>query len=159
MTREKTIFLIRFIAFVIFACALPFAFIAWRFGLFSQSQGSGVALSGWGVVAIIVVLIFAIYVLRMLKLGQPFSLFSQIVSGLVKVILPLVICLLVLRAMKNNIDAMIQALTCTIICEMVAIVVNPLPKWVEDNHIERESLKVSALFNKFTEWWKGVEEK
>ncbi len=154
MTKEKTIFLIRVILFMLFACILPFAFIAWRFGLFSQSQGSGVALSGWGVIGIIIVLVFVIYTLKMLRMGQPYSLFTQILSGLIKVILPLVICLLVLKAMRNNIDSMIQALICAIICEMVAIVVNPLPKWVEDNHIEKENLKASNLIKKLGEWWK-----
>lgn len=154
MTKEKTIFLIRVILFMLFACILPFAFIAWRFGLFSQSQGSGVALSGWGIIGIIIVLVFVIYTLKMLRMGQPYSLFTQILSGLIKVILPLVICLLVLKAMRNNIDSMIQALICAIICEMVAIVVNPLPKWVEDNHIEKENLKASNLIKKLGEWWK-----
>ena len=155
MTKEKAIFLVRIVAFVLFACILPFAFIAWRFGLFSQSQGSSVALSGWGIIGIIIVLVFVIYVLKMLRRGQPFSMFSQVLGGLVKVILPLLICLLVLKAMKNNIDSMIQALICAIICEMVAIVVNPLPKWVEDNHIERESVKISGIITKFGEWWKN----
>ena len=155
MTKEKAIFIVRLIIFILFACILPFAFIAWRFGLFSQSQGSNIALSGWGIIGIIIVLAFVIYVLKMLRMGQPFSMFTQILSGLIKVILPLLICLLILKAMRNNIDSMIQALTCSIICEMVAIVVNPLPKWVEDNHIQKEELKASSLISKFGEWWKN----
>lgn len=153
--RKKIIFLTRFILFVITACILPFSFIAWRFGLFSQSHGEQVALTGWGVIAIIIVMVFIIYTLKMLKQGQPYSMFTQICSGLIKVILPLVICLFLLKAIRDNIDSMIQALTWTIICEMFAIVINPLPKWVEENHIEREDLRADKLITKFSDWWKG----
>lgn len=154
MEKKKIIFLVRFVLFVIFACILPFSFIAWRFGLFSQSQGEKVALTGWGVIAIIIVMVFIIYTLRMLKQGQPYSMFTQICSGLIKVIMPLTICLLLLKAIRENIDSMIQALTWTIICEMFAIVINPLPKWVEENHIDKENLKADTLISKFGAWWK-----
>ena len=158
MKKEKIIFLTRFIFFVIFACILPFSFIAWRFGLFSKSQGESVALTGWGVIGVIIVLCFIIYTLNMLNRGQPYSMFTQICSGLVKIIMPMLICLLLLKSIRNNIDSMIQALICAIICEAIAIIVNPLPKWVEENHIERDELRINTFISKFGKWWKEKDE-
>ena len=50
--HPKTVFTIRFILWTACAAALPFAFIAWRYDIFTPA--SKIKLTGWGFIAIII---------------------------------------------------------------------------------------------------------
>lgn len=149
---EKKIFLARLILFTIFACVLPFSFIAWRYHIFTTLNS--VSLSGWGIIAIVIALAFIVYVARMLKRGMPYSMLTQCIGGLLKVTLPLVILYVVVNAIKNQSEIFLQALLVVIISETIAIPINPFPKWLNDNQIKKED----SYFEKLKNWWKTKDE-
>ena len=149
---EKKIFLARLILFTIFACVLPFSFIAWRYHIFTTLNS--ISLSGWGIIAIVIALVFIVYVARMLKRGMPYSMLTQRIGGLLKVTLPLVLLYVVVNAIKNQSEIFLQALLVVIISETIAIPINPFPKWLNDNQIKKED----SYFEKLKNWWKTKDE-
>lgn len=150
MSKEKKVFLIRFFLFVIFGCVLPFVFIAWRYQIFKYDKMS---ITGWGFIAIVIVFFFILYLLNMLKKGMPYSMFTQCISGFSKVILPLLLLFFIVNGIKDNIDAFIQALLVTILCECVAIPINPLPKYVHDHQIKEKEDSMDTFLEKFKATW------
>lgn len=148
--KEKKVFIARLILFVLFGCVLPFVFIAWRYQIFG---GTRISLTGWGFIAILIVFFFVMYCLKILKNSIPFSITYQVLSGFIKVILPLILVLLVVNALEDSIRQFKQALIVTILCEGIAIVINPLPKYMHDKGIE----KTENLMDTFITKWKAKE--
>lgn len=67
---------------------------------------------------------------------------KQIMMGVIKIILPLIFVLVVFIFLKSrldwfasNINLIIEALIFITACELVAIIVNPLPQWAFDNNV------------------------
>lgn len=151
--HSKTTFWIRFIFWFIFACALPFAFIVWRFKLFTTI--SSIQIGGWGIIAIVIVVVFALTVVRYVRmaLSARYSLMGQCLSGFCKVVLPLLAFLALLQSVKSNIDLLMQAVGCVVLCETVAIPINPLPKWAyeaqKDVRVEERKEAVDYLLDGF----------
>lgn len=145
----KKLFVIRLILFTLFACVAPFVFIAFRYNLFRKV--SELSLSGWGLVAIIIVFIFSAYIYKMIKKGLPYSMFTQCLTGVCKIIIPLVCLYLGIEALKNSIDLFSQALLFTIISELIAIPLNPFPKWLE----QTKDNKIESVLGKFVDKMKG----
>ena len=116
--KEKAIFITRVILFTTFACILPFVFIAWRYDIFRvvNQTDTRVSLSGWGALAIIIVFFFIKYCMNVLKRTIPFSMTYQILNGVIKIIMPLLLLLFVVNALENSIHLFKQALIVTIIC-------------------------------------------
>lgn len=128
--HPRAVFWIRFAFWTIFAAIIPFLFIALRFKLFKAM--SEYQLSGWGIFGIIILVVFVFTILRYVRiaLSAKYTLVGQCLEGFTRVIIPLLILLLVVNSMRNNVDVFIKALSCVIICEAIAIPINPLPKWV-----------------------------
>ena len=127
--HPKTTFWSRFALWALFACVLPFTFIAWRFRLFNVI--SQMQISGWGIIGIVIVAAFALTIIRYIKLAFTgrYSLMGQVLGGFCKIIIPLLAFLALLYSVQENIKLMIQVLGCVTLCEAVAIPLNPLPKW------------------------------
>lgn len=145
--HPKTVFTIRFILWSLFAAILPFIFIAWRYGIFTSS--SAIKLSGWGIIAIIIVTLFIITLLKYLYKGMKFSIWKQIITGFVSIILPLTIVLLLVTEIENHIGLVKQALVCVMICEIVGIPLNPFPEWLERRRIEQGKDKAETMSEVF----------
>lgn len=143
--KEKKVFIARTILFCIFGCVLPFVFIAWRYDIFG---GTRIALTGWGFIAVIIVFFFVVYCLKILKNSIPFSMTYQILSGFIKVILPLLLVLLIVNGIEDNIRQFKQALIVTILSEGIAIVVNPFPKFMHDKGIEKTENLMDTFITK-----------
>lgn len=139
-------FIIRFILFAIFACVLPFAFIVYRYGLFRDTTSK---LTGFGIIAILIVVIFTIYVLNMLKKAYPYSMGSQCINGFLKVEMPLILLFYWISSIEGNIELFKQAMICVIICEAIAIPINPLPIWAHQKNIELTGLSIKEIFSNF----------
>ena len=92
------------------------------------------SISGWGLFAILIVAFFVLGLLRYVKLGLKIKnvFVTQCISGFCRIILPLTCAYVLITGMKENLDAFLQALGCIILCELIAIPVNPMPKWVLD---------------------------
>ena len=62
--------------------------------------------------------------------------------------MPLVLLLMTLIWLGDNVAMIRESLYIIIPCEMVAIVVNPLPKWCFDNNVEGISEIADKILNK-----------
>ena len=151
--HPKTVFWFRFVLWTLFACVLPFLFIAWRFELFGKV--GQFQLSGWGIIGIVIVFIFAITVIKYIKLAlsAKYSLIGQILSGFCKIILPLLMALAILKSIKDSVDTMMTVLGVVIVCEAAAIPLNPLPKWAyemqKDVRVEERKETMDYLLDGF----------
>lgn len=143
---SKKEFWIRFATFSVFACILPFVFIAWRYKIFRQIDK--MSLTGWGIIGMIIVAVFVFYLLKMVKKGLPYSMLTQIINGVAKVILPLALLYAMLSSIKTNINMFLQCLLVVIMCEVIAIPVNPLPKWLHDEKTNNLAESLGALLKK-----------
>ena len=159
--HPQATFITRAIAWSIFAGGLPFAFIAWRYGIF-KDQGT-IAISGWGILGIVILGIFFFSLANYIRKGMQPGLFKQCASGFCKVILPLLAVLVIVEGIKADIQLFERALGVTIVCELVAIPINPFPEWLEKRQkdlklAEREGY-FEGMWNKFFEKKKLEEEK
>lgn len=141
--HPKTVFAIRFILWSIFAAILPFIFIAWRYGIFTAE--SKIKLTGWGIIAVVIVIVFIITLFKYLYRGMKFSIWKQIILGFVGIVLPLTIVLLLVVEIESHIALVKQALVCVIICEVIGIPLNPFPEWLERRRVEQGKDKAETV--------------
>lgn len=129
--HPRLVFWFRFVAWILFGAVLPFLFIAFRFNIFRKM--SGVSINGLGIFAIIVVALFVIRLIRYVRKGfSAKSVFAkQCIDGICRVIIPLIALYALIRVSINNLELFLQALGCVILCELIAIPLNPMPSWVE----------------------------
>lgn len=154
LTKEQGIFILRAFLFAVFAAVLPIIFILWRYGAFDGGKttyGLGTLLVG--LLAFIVVR----YALGEIKEALPYSMVTQIVVGVMKVILPLVLLYFLLLKMRNEADLLMQCVIAVILCECVAIPINPFPKWREEHKEEREGKTFIQRAKAFRKIWKEGE--
>ena len=151
--HPKSVFWTRFLLWFIFACGLPFAFIIWRFKLYETI--SSIQLGGWGIVAIIIAAVFALTVIKYVKiaLNARYSMLGQCLGGACKILLPLLVFLAILYSIRDNINVMIQVLTIIIISEAIGIPLNPLPKWAyemqKDVRVEERKETIDYMVDRF----------
>ena len=142
---ENKIFVTRLITWIIFALILPVCFIVFRFDIFHKSPHF--ALGFWGLFAVIIILTFVISSLRYICKAMPFSMATQIIGGVAKVILPLGLLLFAAYYIKMNLDAFIQALWVVLCSEAVAIPLNPMPKWIHEHLSEEQQKKIENIID------------
>jgi len=125
----------------VFSLVAPITYLSIRFNLFNSV--ARISFAGIAVIGIIisVVSLFIKYYLDGMK--TKFSYLKQILQGTIRVVIPLGLALLLCVWFKfkyqwllDNINLCIEALSIILGCEMVAICVNPLPKWCFDNNVE-----------------------
>lgn len=141
--HPKTVFAIRCVFWCLFAAVLPFAFIAWRYDIFTTQ--SKLRLTGWGMIAVIIVIAFIITLIKYLYKGLKPGLAKQCISGFVTIILPLVILYALIVSIQDEINLFKQALGCLIICELVGIPLNPFPDWLEKRKIKNKEEEISNV--------------
>lgn len=147
--HPKTTFALRAIVWTIFAAVLPFSFIAWRYDIFKK--GSELQLSGWGIIAVIIVAVFAIVLIRYLFLALKPGFAKQCITGFASVVVPLIALMLIVDKISTNVVCFQQALGCTTLCEFLAIPINPFPDLIEKMRQEELDEKVEKSGKKF---WK-----
>lgn len=144
----KQIFIIRMCFWVLFSLLIPVAFIIFRYDLFTTV--SHIQFGGWGMLAIIIIFVFLIVMGNYLKKGQKkYSLLWQVLSGILKVTLPLVALYLILFNVKDSLDLFMQSLLVVIISETIAIPINPMPKWVADQNRGFMNDTIDYFFNQY----------
>lgn len=141
---NKKIFWIRFAIYVLFGLIVPVVFLVWRFKLFQKI--SSISIGGWGVVAILIVFFFIIKMLKYIKKGLPFSFGTQIISGYLKVVIPLFVSVLIINALKGCINELVQFLVVLTACQAIAVPANPFPKWIHDNNLEQQENQTRRIF-------------
>lgn len=133
---NNKIFYTRMASFLLFAIIIPCAYLITRFHLFTQTSAMQIGI--WGVICIGIIFgsISVLVKFYLDGMKYKYSYFKQIVSGLIKIILPLGILLLICTWLKDNMNELIEVIYVLIPCEIGAIFLNPLPKWCFDNNVE-----------------------
>lgn len=140
---SKKAFWIRLLTYVLVGWLLPLTYLTVKFDLFQKV--STISLSGWTLIFIIFSAVFLIKLIKGLKDGLPFSYGVQLLNGLYKVIVPMIMITLLLYSMKDSVDKVIQLFVIAIPCEMVAIAVNPIPMWAHDNKLDEQGSNLRAV--------------
>lgn len=140
---SKAEFWTRLAFYILFAAIIPIVFLIVRFNLFTQINS--ISIGGWGIVAIIFACVFFISLMNNIEKGLPFSLFTQILEGLGKVVIPLIAGAFIVYYMQDCMKEIFQFLLVCACSELVAIVVNPLPKWINDNKIEQDKANLASI--------------
>ena len=153
--HPKTVFASRIVLWSLLAGVLPFIFIAWRYDIFTTA--SKMKLTGWGFIAIIIAIVFISTLLKYIYKGLKPGLAKQCITGFVKVVLPLVIFYCLVMAIEGNIALFKQALGCTILCETVAIPINPFPAWIHERAKEDKNEEQKTMADIF--WGKFFDKK
>ena len=145
---SKKQFWIRIGIYFLFALLVPIGFLIWRFDLFAQVE-SGTKLSGWGTFAAVFVILFFLKLMKSVRKGLPFSYWTQLLDGVISVIIPLIAITVILTFMKNFIEELSQFLIVLTACEVVAVFTNPLKEWAHENNIEYESISLLNAIKSF----------
>ena len=132
--KKKREFWIKFALYVLFGAIIPFMFLVWRFNLFGKA--SKIQIGGWGLFGIMFLGIFFAKTIKVVRMGLPYSLITQILEGVIKVLIPLGVAALAAFYLRNVMQQLFQFLCITFICETIAIVVNPLPKWLYEHQLD-----------------------
>lgn len=122
---KKIIFnIIRAIAFILFSAVVPILIINQKFKLFSATDKK---FTGWGLIVILIVFLATNYILKMLVdiINSPYA--KQLVSGIRKVLLPLLILILIVGSIDKYSKEVMWVLRGIIVSELLAILVNPFP--------------------------------
>lgn len=119
-----------------------------RFHLFQTTTKLQVGLAGVVVIGIMMGVISVLIKFYLEGMKCKYSLLKQILVGIIRLILPLTLLLVILIWLGDNIAMIKEALYVIIPCELVAIVVNPLPKWCFDNNIEGLSEIADKILSK-----------
>jgi len=142
---SKKEFALRMVLFTIFGLVLPFGFVVYRYGLFKDTHTT---LTGIGLFAVIIAFVFIKHVLNMYKKANEHTMTAQIISGYSKVIIPLLILLYFVVKMSGDIETFIQSLECVIVCELIAIPIDPLPVWAYQRNIELTGISLKKIWDK-----------
>lgn len=144
---DKRKFWALFSAWSLFACVLPVAFIAWRYDLFTKI--SSVQFGGWGMIAVLIIAVFAIVCFKYVSKGLiKWSMTKQVVSGACKIVVPLLALYFVLYSISSSIALFLEALKVVIACEAIAIPINPFPKWVYESTMGTTDSALEYLFER-----------
>jgi hypothetical protein len=150
--HPSLVFWFRFVCWLLAAIILPFLFVAFRFDLFEQVNKVSIGLPELFVIGIGAGFLFSL--LRYIKAGFKgrYTFIGQCIAGLLKITLPLIIFYAVINVMKDNIEYFLQSLGCVVLCETIAIPLNPMPKWANDmqKDLKEEERKdfVDYIFSK-----------
>lgn len=141
-------FWVQFSLFLIFSLVIPISFIAFRFKLFSTTrQINTITIWAFIVLCILILVVSLLIKIYLDGVKTKYSLLKQILQGLIRVVFPIGLCLLLTIFMRkiliDNVESMlkglnnlVQVLIVCLVCEGIAIVINPLPKWSFDNNVE-----------------------
>lgn len=146
--KERNKFIILFITFILFSVIAPCIYLIVRFNLFTQASKLQIGFWGFVVFGIIIVAINILANMYLEGLKTKWHIAKQIVSGMCRFILPMVLVLLIITWLRDNLSYIIEALYVIIPCECVAIVVNPLPKWCFYNNVDGLGEIVDKVFKR-----------
>jgi hypothetical protein len=132
----RAVFAIRFTAFILFAFLLPIGHILGKYKPFNYTESLSVGFAGLVIIAILFIGLKFLVEFYLNGVKTKYSLAKQIVSGVTKVIVPMCAVVALVIVLSKYTQQLLDMSIVLIPCEMVAIVVNPLPKWAFDNNVE-----------------------
>lgn len=146
---------VRLVLFLLFSTIAPVTYMVVRFHLFQTTTKLQVGFAGIIVIGILIGIISVLIKFYLDGMKYKYSIVKQILQGIIKLILPLTLLLTIFIWLGDNVYLVKEALYVFIPCELVAIVVNPLPKWCFDNNVEGISEIADKIFKKKNEEEQG----
>lgn len=140
---SKKQFWIRLPLYALFLFIIPAVFLIIRFKLFQKINS--INIGGWGIVTILLVSFGFIKLMKEAKKGLPFCYLNQIITGLTKVVVPLLVLTVIIYLGKDSINHILQFLYVLIPCQFIAILLNPIPKWAYENKLEEDGYKLKTI--------------
>lgn len=132
---------IRLVLFLTFSFVVPIAYIYIRCKLWKQVT----TISFWFIIILAIAVLGGAFLIKYYLDGMKtkYSYLKQILEGFIRVILPIVIILAGALWFKSkatwlveNTNLLIEILSVILASELIAIIINPLPKWAFDNNID-----------------------
>lgn len=146
--NSKGGFWTRFAIMVAVGILTPIIYLIVRYNLFQKDLKITIGL--WGFVAICFIALALIVLIKYYVSGlkTKFSYGKQIVDGVCKLLLPIVLFVLAMYVLRNYTNQLIEFCWVLLPCELVAIIINPLPKWAFDNNVEGLSEIADKVFSR-----------
>lgn len=132
----RAVFAIRFVFFILFAFVAPIGHILGKYQPFNYTEKLSVGFAGLVIIAILLLGLKFLVEFYLNGVKTKYSLVKQIVSGFTKLILPMCIVAGLVLVLAKYAEQVLSICVVLIPCEMIAIVVNPLPKWAFENNVE-----------------------
>lgn len=148
-------FIAKLSGFITCSIIAPIIYISCRFGLLK----SKVSVSFWAIFCLCICLLVVSFLIKyyIQSLKTKYSLLKKLLNGFVRVILPILLLLIVSLWIRSKgewlleqIDLVIEGLSVILGFEIIAVCINPLPKWAFDNNLE-------GLENIFDNMWKRTQ--
>ena len=150
---EKKELITRLSLFLMFSLVAPIVYVSIRCKLFSAKK----TISIWFIIILGVVLGVVSLIIKYYLDGMKtkYSLMKQILEGFIKVIMPIAFVLIAVVWFKSkmewivsNVNLMIEVLGVVLGCEVIAVIVNPLPKWAFNNNVDGLVEITDKIFHK-----------
>lgn len=165
------VFWLRMAGYILAGVGAPITVFSIKFGLFDtygyetvtdelgNVTGVNVALNGWGIISIVLAGVFFINLLKEVIDGySEYSMTKQVLTGVYQTLLPIAIAIGVCYFLKGVLEQVLFCLITIGICEIVAIPLNPLPKWsAERGEQNFDGLVRRAITLVKKHWKKGGE--
>ena len=132
----RAVFALRFTAFILFAFVLPIGHLLGKYKPFNYTETLSVGFAGIVIIGILLVGLKFLVEFYLNGVKTKYSLVKQIVSGFTKIILPMCIVAALVIVLAKYAEQVLSMCMVLIPCEMIAIIVNPLPKWAFENNVE-----------------------
>lgn len=136
LMNTKTAFWIRLAVMVVVGILTPLLYLIIKYNLFGKSIKITIGL--WGLIAIIFIALALVVLIKFYVSGlkTKFSYGKQLIDGICKLILPITIFVIAMIVLKDYTNQLIDFCWVLLPCEIVAVIVNPLPKWAFDNNVD-----------------------
>lgn len=135
-------FWLRLVGWFTSYCVAPVATFAIKFGLFTKTgyeitydalgnvvSANKTAINGWGILSCFIIGFFIMRIIKeFIKSYEGYSLTKQILTGIVKTILPIITAFFICYFIRDTIDNIMFCLITIAISQCIAIPLNPLPK-------------------------------
>ena len=125
--HPKTWFAIRLVLFVLIGIVGPLVIIYSQYQMFSPRVPDSIKIHGWGIVALLILASGMYYVISSLAKAFSNYFIRQIMAGLGKIIIPMVLAYLIVNTIAANVDKIKIILLGSLICEIIAVPLNPIP--------------------------------
>lgn len=123
--------------YFLFGMAIPFAFLVWKFDLFTKTDSVHIGL--WGIIGFCFVFIFFAKTIKLVRKGMEESTLTQCMDTLTSISFPLLISLFIVWYMKDFMDQLFAFLCVCFVCETISGMINPLPRWQRENPTSQQA--------------------
>jgi hypothetical protein len=133
-------FTIQLILWLVFVAIIPICTIVDKYDLVKNGT---LKYTGWGIVTWVILFIVGMVILAYIYKLMKWSMWKQIIGGVLIVILPLIFLLGLTNMIVTNIHNIKYILTISIFSEAIAIPLNPFPRMIYEKNIRdiKEALK------------------